>query len=87
MDSIIIYELLLPVIIKVFESETFYKDLSFESLLKRSDSHDNILLNNNEANKPQLKQKKRILEKEDTQKISEANKMYLMMMVNFFLFI
>lgn len=84
MDSIIIYELLLPVIIKVFESETFYKDLSFESLLKRSDSHDNILLNNNEANRPQLKQKKRILEKEDTQKISEANKMYLMMMVTFF---
>lgn len=85
MDSVIIYELLLPLIIKLFESEQFHKDLSpnFHLDSEFPDTLNNI--NNIEANKHLIKPKKKLLEKEENAKLNEVYRVYLLIMVSNFI--
>jgi len=78
MDSIIIYELLLPSLVKLLESEQFHQDLTMISKTKLQESIDfNENLNNNQKT---IKQKKGNQEK-CTQKLNDAHKAYLMIIV------
>lgn len=81
MDSVIIYELLLPLLIKLFESEQFSKDLSpdfhldaeFNEIINNDDDDNNV----HKLMKPKIK----LLEKEENAKFSEVYKVYLLIMV------
>ena len=77
MDSIIIYELLLPTIVKLLESEQFHQDLILISKSKLQESSESTE-NQNNNNFKSMKAKKA---EKSNQKLNESHKAYLMILV------
>ena len=78
MDSIIIYEILLPSLVKLLESEQFQLDLSWTY---KNKSQELLDINNENNNNRPNKSKKHIFDKENMRKLNEAHKTYLMILV------
>jgi len=81
LDSIIIYEIFLPSLVKVLESEQFHQDLTLIYKPKSQDLSDFPINMEASTNNKHGKPKKHSNEKENKKRLNEAHKAYFMILV------